>query len=64
MNFTYPELISTPCPACGCPEIFTGVAPPGEREQPLYPACCQCGRERDDLTDYYADPPRQPRLAG
>jgi hypothetical protein len=31
---------------------------------PLYPACCRCGRERDDLTEFYADPPLQPRLAG
>jgi hypothetical protein len=57
-----PELTWTPCPACGCPDIFTAVARPGEREQPLYPACSRCGRERDDLADFYADPPTQPRL--
>ena len=34
----------TPCPACGCADIFTAVAPPGAREMPLYPACCRCGR--------------------
>ena len=63
MNFSDPELTWTPCPACGCPEVFTAVAPPGEREQPLYPACCLCGRERDDLAEFYADPPTQPRLS-
>lgn len=64
MRYGDPELTSTPCPACGCPDIFTALAPPGEREMPLYPACCRCGRERDDLAEFYADPPRQPRLAG
>jgi hypothetical protein len=59
-----PELATTPCPACGCPDIFTAVAPPGAREMPLYPACCRCGRERADLAAFYADPPLEPRLAG
>jgi len=43
------------------PGFFTAVAPPGAREMPLYPACCGCGRERDDLADFYAEPPTQPR---
>lgn len=59
--FGDPELTWTPCPACGCSHIFTAVALPGQREMPLYPACCRCGRERDDLADFYADPPTQPR---
>jgi hypothetical protein len=56
-NFGDPELSATPCAACGSPDVFTAVAPPGEREQPLFLRCCQCGRERDDLADYYGDPP-------
>lgn len=60
--FGDPELLSTPCRACGCSHVFTAIAPRGQREQPLYPACCACGRERDDLADFYADPPAQPRL--
>ncbi len=63
MSYGDPELeLDPPCPACGSRTIFTAVAPPGQREIPLYPACCQCGRERDDLADFYADPPTQPRL--
>jgi hypothetical protein len=46
MRFGDPELTLTPCPACGCAEVFTAVAPPGEREMPLYPACCRCRCER------------------
>jgi hypothetical protein len=61
MAFAEPELISTPCPCCGCSDVFTAVSPPGQREMPLYPACCRCGRERDDLAEFYADPPIQPR---
>jgi len=61
MNFGDPEMTRTPCPACGCSDVFTAIAPPGQREMPLYLACCRCGRERDDLADFYADPPTQPR---
>jgi hypothetical protein len=62
MNHGDPELeLDPPCPACGSRAIFTAVAAPGQREMSLYPACCQCGRERDDLADFYADPPTQPR---
>ena len=43
MNYGEPEMTSTPCPACGCEDIFTAVAPPGAREMPLYPACYRCG---------------------
>ena len=43
------------CPACGCAEVFTAVAPPDEREMPLYPVCCRCRCERDDLADFYAN---------
>lgn len=60
MRFGDPELTMTPCPACGCSEVFTAVAPPGEREMPLYPACYRCRCERGDLTDFYANPPIQP----
>jgi DNA-directed RNA polymerase subunit RPC12/RpoP len=66
MSYGDPELELDPaCPACGSRAVFTAVAPPGEREMPLYPRCCRCGRERDDLADFYADPPTQPaRFAG
>jgi hypothetical protein len=64
MSYGEPEMTSTPCPACGCADIFTAVAPPGAREMPVYPVCCRCGRERDDFAAFYADPPRQPRLVG
>jgi hypothetical protein len=62
MSYGDPELTWTACPACGCPDVFTALAPPGTREMPLYPACCCCGRERDDLAEFYANPPTQPRL--
>ena len=52
-----PEISWTPCPGCGFRDLFTAVAPPGEREQPLYLCCCDCGRERDDLVDFYGDSP-------
>jgi hypothetical protein len=65
MNFRDPELSAPPCPSCGCRDAFTAIAPPGEREMPLYLVCCRCGQERDDLVDFYADPPMQPgRFAG
>ena len=63
LSYGDPELIARPCPACGCADVFTASAPPGTREMPLYPACCRCGQERDDLDAFYADPPTQPRLA-
>jgi hypothetical protein len=61
MRFGDPELSLNPCPACGGAEVFTAVAPRGECEMPLYPVCCGCRCERDDLADFYADPPIQPR---
>ena len=61
MRYGDPELKGTPCPTCGCTDIFTAVAPLGTREMPLYPVCCRCGRERDELTEFYTDPPTQPR---
>ena len=64
MSYGDPELTSTPCSAYGCPDAFIAVAPPSTREMPLYPACCGCRRERDDLAAFYADPLMQPRLAG
>jgi hypothetical protein len=35
MRLGDPEMALTPCPACVCAEVFTAVAPPGEREMPL-----------------------------
>jgi DNA-directed RNA polymerase subunit RPC12/RpoP len=71
MTYGDPELeLDPPCPSCGFRAVFTAVAPPGDPrlrrdEMPLYPACVRCGRERDDLAGFYADPPTQPqRFAG
>ena len=44
---------SLPCRACGARQVFTALAPPGERETALYLRCCACGTERRDLVDYY-----------
>jgi formate dehydrogenase maturation protein FdhE len=41
-----------PCPACGCRDVYSDMARPGEREKPLFLRCFQCGRERADL-DFY-----------
>jgi hypothetical protein len=61
MAYGDPELsFERSCPKCGCSDVFTAVAPPGQREMPLYPACCGCGRERNDLADFYAEPLTQP----
>jgi len=49
MSYGDPEMSWTPCPACGCADVFAAVAPPGERERAVFLRCCQCGRERDDL---------------
>jgi hypothetical protein len=53
MNYADPEIITTtPCPACGCRELFRDHARPGEREQPAYLRCCWCHGERADLEFY------------
>jgi hypothetical protein len=53
MSYGPPEIEhTTPCRACGCSDVFTAVAPPGEREQPVYLRCCDCGQERADLEFY------------
>jgi hypothetical protein len=50
VNHSDPELeLDPPCPGCDSRAVFTAVAQPGQREMPLYPACCQCGREREEL---------------
>lgn len=55
MSYGPPEIEHTPpCRACGCRAVFTAVAPPGEREQPVYLRCCECGRERADI-DYHEE---------
>jgi hypothetical protein len=41
-----------PCPVCNCRAVFQAVAPTGQREQPIYLRCCECGRERADLEFY------------
>jgi hypothetical protein len=53
MSYGPPEIEHTPsCRACGCSAVFAAVAPPGEREQPVFLRCCGCGRERADLEFY------------
>jgi len=49
MSYGKPELTVTPCPACGCPDVFTDMARPGERERSVMLRCCECRRERADL---------------
>ena len=52
--FGIPEMeFSLPCQACGARQVFTALAPPGERETAPYLRCCACGTERKDLADYY-----------
>jgi hypothetical protein len=57
MAYGDPELTWTPCPACGCPDVFTAVAARGQREMPFYPACCRCGREREGLAGHWQSLP-------
>ena len=46
-----PEIENTPpCPHCAGRAVFRADSlRPGEREQPVYLRCCECGRERADL---------------
>ena len=56
VSYGEPELIvETSCPWCAGRNVFRDLAPPGEREQPLFLRCCDCGRERDDLADFYVE---------
>jgi hypothetical protein len=49
-RFGPPEIEHVPsCPACGSRAVFCDLAPPGERERPVFLRCCACGQERDDL---------------
>ena len=58
MAYGDPEIEQTPpCRACGCRKVFCDLAPPGERERPVFLRCCRCGRERDDL-EFYEEPGR------
>lgn len=43
---------------CAPPAVAGPSSPPSHR----LVSCCRCGRERDDLAEFYADPPTQPRL--
>ena len=53
MSYGPPEIEQVPpCPVCACRSVFTAIAPPGKREQPIYLRCCECGRERADLEFY------------
>jgi len=50
MSYGPPEIDQTPqCLHCGARRAFRAIARPGEREQPVYLRCCECGRERADL---------------
>lgn len=49
MIYGEPEMtVTAPC-ACGCREVFSDLARPGEREQPVMLRCCWCRSERTDL---------------
>jgi hypothetical protein len=53
MRFGDPEIeTDTSCSGCGCHSVFAAVAPPGERERPIYMRCCECGVERADVEFY------------
>jgi len=53
MRFGLPEIEQVPsCPACGCRAVFSVMARPGEREQPVFLRCCHCGCERGDIEFY------------
>lgn len=53
MSYGPSEIDQTPpCPVCACRAVFRDLAPPGEREQPVFLRCCHCGQERADL-DFY-----------
>ena len=39
-----------PCQDCGCHTVFMAPAASGKRSNAPYPRCCQCGRERGDLS--------------
>jgi hypothetical protein len=48
--YQLPERVAPlPCQACGCGTVFAAVAPPGQRLNPFFLRCCQCGQERHDL---------------
>jgi hypothetical protein len=50
MTYGHPEIENVPpCSHCAGRSVFRAVAPPGEREQPIYLRCCECGIERTDL---------------
>jgi uncharacterized Zn finger protein len=50
MSYGPPEIEQTlPCPHCAARAVFRAVARPGQREQPVFLRCCECGRERADL---------------
>lgn len=40
------------CPDCGSRAVVACVAPPGQRERPVYLSCQACGSERPDLEFY------------
>jgi hypothetical protein len=53
MNFAEPETeLAAPCRTCACREVFRDLAPPGQRERPVFLRCCQCKQERTDLEFY------------
>jgi hypothetical protein len=53
MSYGDPEMtVEAPCPVCGSREVFSDLAAPGEREQPVMLRCCFCHGERTDLEFY------------
>jgi hypothetical protein len=50
MTYGPPEIENAPpCPHCAARSAYAAVAPPGQRERPVFLRCCQCGQERADL---------------
>jgi hypothetical protein len=39
------------CQDCGCHAVFMASTAIGKRSKSPYPRCCQCGRERRDLSN-------------
>jgi hypothetical protein len=56
-RFSESGIATTPCPVCGWGEVIAALAPPGQREQPVFLRCCACGNERADL-EFYEEPCR------
>jgi hypothetical protein len=49
-HYGAPEIENVPpCRTCGSHRVFSALAKPGEREQPVFLRCCGCDGDRTDL---------------